>query len=67
MKSPPKPHGSALEFAVRLCEDALLEPLWPEDVGIVCGFFAVLDVCYVVRPGTQVFGSRDLSYRVRTR
>ena len=48
MKSPPNLDGSAEKLSVGLCEDALLEPLWPEDLGIVCGFFAALDVCSVV-------------------
>eukprot|EP00927_Polykrikos_kofoidii_P019629 TRINITY_DN19203_c0_g1_i1.p1 TRINITY_DN19203_c0_g1~~TRINITY_DN19203_c0_g1_i1.p1 ORF type:complete len:899 (-),score=105.34 TRINITY_DN19203_c0_g1_i1:126-2456(-) len=33
---------------VGLCGDALIEPFWPEGLGVVRGFFGVLDVCFTV-------------------
>lgn len=34
---------------VALAGDALLEPFWPEGLGIMRGFFGVLDACHAVR------------------
>uniref|UniRef100_A0A7S1F3T7 [F-actin]-monooxygenase MICAL1-3-like Rossman domain-containing protein n=1 Tax=Noctiluca scintillans TaxID=2966 RepID=A0A7S1F3T7_NOCSC len=45
MESPPNPDGSTEKLFVGLCGDALLEPFWPEGLGVVRGFFAALDVC----------------------
>merc|ERR1712136_56760 len=45
MESPPNPAGSTEKLFVGLCGDALLEPFWPEGLGVVRGFFAALDVC----------------------
>lgn len=34
---------------VALAGDALIEPFWPEGLGIMRGFFSVLDSCYAVK------------------
>jgi len=41
------PNGDdASALFVALIGDALIEPFWPEGLGIVRGFFSVLDACY---------------------
>lgn len=40
--------ASADDLLVGLCGDALMEPFWPEGLGIVRGFFSVLDFCSAV-------------------
>jgi len=37
------PGSSAPKLIVGLCGDALIEPFWPEGLGVVRGFFAALD------------------------
>jgi len=47
--SPPASAGKAAEdyqLLMALAGDALVEPFWPEGLGIVRGFFGVLDVAY---------------------
>lgn len=41
-------HGSAPPLLFSLVGDALLEPFWPEGLGIIRGFFSALDVCWAI-------------------
>jgi len=41
--------GEDSHLLVSLAGDALIEPFWPEGLGIVRGFFSVLDTCYAVQ------------------
>jgi len=40
---------SPTNLLVALVGDALIEPFWPEGLGIIRGFFSVLDACYAFR------------------
>lgn len=42
---------------VALCGDALMEPFWPEGLGVVRGFFAALDVASAARVWAQTGSS----------
>jgi len=45
----PEASGEGSQLLVALAGDALIEPFWPEGLGIMRGFFSVLDACYAVQ------------------
>merc|ERR1712157_46333 len=47
--APPGDHGAVdAALPVALAGDALLEPFWPEGLGIVRGFLSALDASYAI-------------------
>jgi len=46
------------QLLIGLCGDALIEPFWPEGLGIIRGFFGALDIASATKVWVQT-GSRD--------
>jgi len=53
------PDEEANSLLVALAGDALVEPFWPEGLGIMRGFFGVLDACHAVRAWSDGLGCTE--------